>query len=494
MPAQRRHALHIVQAAHKLHGMRRLVLVESARREDFGKVVGHLLAQLAGRLGLTRRLVDALGIAVAQGCGNVVERHADRFAAALDFLSDHLQRDHRLRHKAIVEIHGLGRIGHDLRPRAFLGNDAHDDFHHEPDERQPEQGHSDVERRVGVRDLARNDLDFGARRRNGLNECSECGDEPNEDQASGDVEQAVRHGHALGVAALSDAGKQGRDRGADVVAQQHGNRARQTDNARHAVGAGGGSQVLQHRDGGRAALDDDRHDRAYGNAQNRHVDHLGNHIDEHGTRGQRLHRIAHGLDAQEQKTEAQDAQADALHTLGLGDERNQEADEHERQDVIGDFEGDDLRRDRGADVGAQNDRNGLGQAHQARAHEADRHDRRGARALQHGRRQRAGQNAENRIFSQKGKDILHLFAGDLLQVVAHHIHTEDEDGKAAKKTQGGRKHGVHESVLLSSYGGICMKPSREQYSGRNDSRRLCKCKINAKSRGAKRGAYALLSA
>ncbi|MFR4802958.1 MAG: hypothetical protein ACLT98_06360 [Eggerthellaceae bacterium] len=55
-----------------------------------------------------------------------------------------------------------------------------------------------------------------------------------------------------------------------------------------------------------------------------------------------------------------------------------------------------------------------------------------------------GKHAENG-FSSKGKDALHFLAGDLLQVVAHHIHAENEDGEPAKQAQSGGKRGVHES-------------------------------------------------
>ena len=46
-----------------------------------------------------------------------------------------------------------------------------------------------------------------------------------------------------------------------------------------------------------------------------------------------------------------------------------------------DFDGEDLARDRGPDVGAHDNADGLRQGHEPRVDEADRHDRGGAAAL-----------------------------------------------------------------------------------------------------------------
>ena len=82
----------------------------------------------------------------------------------------------------------------------------------------------------------------------------------------------------------------------------------EADDAR-SIGARRGSEVLQHGDGGAGALHHERHEGAHQNAEHRHARHLGNQVGEHGVLGQRLHDSAHGVDAEEQKPEAEDGGA-----------------------------------------------------------------------------------------------------------------------------------------------------------------------------------------
>ena len=193
----------------------------------------------------------------------------------------------------------------------------------------------------------------------------------------------------------------------------------------------------------------ERHEGAHQNAEHRHARHLGNQVGEHGILGQRLHDSAHGVDAEEQKSEAEDGGADVLHLSLLGELHDEEAHEHDAEHVIGQLEGDDLRRDGGADVRAHDDGDGLTQPHETSRHETDGHDRGGAGALQHRRGQCTGQNAEEGVLRHGGQNGTHAFASRLLQVVAHEVHAVQEQGQTAEQPQPDLQQFFHLCVSFS---------------------------------------------
>ncbi len=286
---------------------------------------------------------------------------------------------------------------------------------------------------MGIRNLTRDDLQLGPRR-DGRDDAGEGTDEPHEQQAPRQVEDAVGQGHPLGVSRLPDGGHKRRNAGAQVVAQQNGNGAVQTNDA-SAVNARLSREVLQHGDGGAGALHYHRHEGAHQHAQQRHAHHLGNHVGEDRVRGQGLHNAAHGVDAQEQQTEAKDGAAAQLDVLLLRQAHDDKAHEHDGQHVVGQLEGDDLRRDGGADVRAHDDGDGLAQFHQPCRHETDGHNRGGAGALQHCRSHRASQHADNGVLGDRRQNGAHAVARSILQAAAHEVHTVEKNGQTAQKAQ-----------------------------------------------------------
>ena len=273
-------------------------------------------------------------------------------------------------------------------------------------------------------------------------------------------------GHALGVAGLADGGEKRRDGGAQIVAEQDGNGALQADDA-GSIDARRGGEVLQHGDSGAGALHHERHEGAHQNAEHRHARHLGNHVGEHGVLGQGLHDSAHGVDAEEQKPEAEDGGADVLHLALLGELHDEEAHKHDAEHVIGQLEGDDLRCDGGADVRAHDNGNGLAQPHEARSHKTDGHDRGGAGALQHRRGQRTGQNAEEGVLRHGGQNGAHALASCLLQVVAHEVHAVQEQGQTAEQSQPDLQQFFHLCVSFSR-----PAPPRDRHGGAPRARRF----------------------
>ncbi len=84
-------------------------------------------------------------------------------------------------------------------------------------------------------------------------------------------------------------------------------------------------------------------------------------------------------------------------------------DKYNRVNVIADLKGDQLGSHGGADVGAENNGNCLGKAHQACAYKSDDHDGGGGAALQDRGDQRAGQGAHDRVSGQEAQDAFFIF-------------------------------------------------------------------------------------
>ena len=278
----------------------------------------------------------------------------------------------------------------------------------------------------------------------------------------------MRHGGALRVARLPDTGQECRDGGADVVAEQDGDGSLEAQHAGHAVGAGLRGEALQHRDGGAGALHDQRHHGARRNAERGDILHLVDHRQEHLALRERLHDRAHGVDAHEQQAEREHGLADVLDAFVLRREPHDEADEHDEPDVVAELERHELRGHGGADVGAEYDGDGLAQRHEARADEADGHDRGGAGALQHSGGHRARQHAQHRVRGEHGQDRLHLGAGGLLQALGHHVHAEQEHGQSAEQAEHGFHRSVHAGLPFAS--SVASAHARESKGYRADGK------------------------
>jgi hypothetical protein len=86
---------------------------------------------------------------------------------------------------------------------------------------------------------------------------------------------------------------------------------------------------------------------------------------------QRGHRLAHDAHAVEDQPQSHHHGTVVPALALLGRERHGEADGDHGQRCLGDVERHDLRRERGADIGAEDDADRLGHGHEAGADEAD---------------------------------------------------------------------------------------------------------------------------
>ena len=170
--------------------------------------------------------------------------------------------------------------------------------------------------------------------------------------------------------ARADAGKDGRDACADVLAEQHIDRAVKTDQP-------AGSQRLQDADRSAGRLDDRGEYRACQDADQR-IGERSHQLDERRFLTQRQHRCAHHVHADEQHAQSRQDRADVLDLHALDEYDQRHADKRDERRDGTDIKRDELTGDGGADVGAHDDPYRLGQRHHARVDEAHDHDRRGA--------------------------------------------------------------------------------------------------------------------
>ena len=110
------------------------------------------------------------------------------------------------------------------------------------------------------------------------------------------------------------------------------------------------------------------------------------------------------LEAEEQEAEPEEGLPDVLQHPPPRDERGREAEADQERRVVGDAEGDELDRERRADVGAQDHAERLAESHEARGDEADQHERRGRRRLDDRGDRRARDDGEDPVARQPGQE------------------------------------------------------------------------------------------
>ncbi len=242
-------------------------------------------------------------------------------------------------------------------------------------------------------------------------------------------------GRALRILRLIERREHRRDGRADVVAEQHRNRAGKADDGMHAVRSRLLRDVLEHRDRGRRALRNQRHRAADQQTENRNVRHTLNHRRKHRALRKRLHDRPHRLNAEKQQPKAENRPADRLDLPGFPGKIHQKSGGNDDPDIVAQLKRNELRSHGRSNVGTENHGNCLRQRHQTCAHEADRHDRGRRRALQHRGHQGARQHAHHRVDRQHAEDLLHLLPRRTLQVVAHHRHAVQKNRQAAQQPE-----------------------------------------------------------
>ena len=194
-----------------------------------------------------------------------------------------------------------------------------------------------------------------------------------ENYGADDVEQQVDNCGAFCVAAGADGSQNSCNTSADILAEQDINCAAQIDNA--ALG-----QSLQNTDRSRRGLNDSRKDSTGQNAENR-VGETGHQRHKRFGITQRHHRTAHHFHADKQNAEAGNDLSPMACLRIFEKHHKRHTDESKQRRQFTYIERNQLAGNRGADIGAHDDPNGLAQRHHAGVDKAYHHNRRGRGGL-----------------------------------------------------------------------------------------------------------------
>ena len=307
-----------------------------------------------------------------------------------------------------------------LRGVLFRQKNAHD-AHHARGQGQPQHRAAQIEQGVGVGDLPGQ---HGALRpvgRDQPHQRGELGQQQPAHRCPGQVEQRMGRRQTFGVPALPHRCQHRRDGGADVVPQQHRDGSRKAQQA-PAVRPGAGGRLLQHRNGGGAALHGKGHAQPCQQAQAGAVPHLGHPLPEHRPCCQRLHGLGHDRDALKQQAERKQRLPGCVQTPAP---REPEQQPRHQQQIPGipQPEGQQLRGDRGADVGPEHHRHGPLQGQQPGPHKAQHQHRDRRAALHHRRDRRPREHPGQRVGREPGKGLPQGVPRRLLQSVREGVHT-----------------------------------------------------------------------
>ena len=309
-----------------------------------------------------------------------------------------------------IEIGGVAAVD-----AVRVGNDPAYERRKRLDEGQEEKGVADVEHGVGVGYL----MPDGRGR--SLDEAYPERHERQPDAHAYDVEQHVGRAGLTRGASRAERREHRRDRGADVVAENDGNGRFQ-----------GNESLRAERDGqahgGGTRLHKQREKHARGKAEQRIVAEGEENI---LPVAQESHGTFHGLHAYEEQAEAEQTFPEMLELSGRTDENEQHPHDDEQICQILDPEGQNLSRDRGADVGAHDDADGLGKIHETGVHEAHRHDGGRAAALNDHGDGRTQKNAQNGRFRKHAYDAAQSLAGHHLQGFADELDGVEKNSHAA---------------------------------------------------------------
>ena len=327
----------------------------------------------------------------------------------------------------------------------FLGTpEAREQKSGEPVGKRPDEEHAeDVEDGVEQRQL-------GGRRRiqpeqfaHGTEQAEQPGQQQQGDDTGQHVEQNMRCRRALGIRRGANGGEQGRYRGADVGADNHGSRRLDAHQA-----------ALRRREGnhqrGRRGL----HQHGHQDADKNHGDDADRPfpVRQPEIGGGTGEGVLEQVDAKEEHAEASQCrtQCGAPGALAGQAQQHAKADQRQREDVDAELhadQGDQPAGHRRPDVGAEQHPQGLAEGEQAGIDEADGGHRHRARRLHGDRHQCAGGQAAQAGLGGPGKYPLQRRPGGQLEAVGHQPHAEQEEADTASQTaeQGQQVHGVRPS-------------------------------------------------
>ena len=257
--------------------------------------------------------------------------------------------------------------------------------------------------------------------------------EEGEDDCAEAVEQEMDDRGAAGVFGRADGGKERRDAGADVGAD---------DDEVHAVARAADDDPArsEHDDDARdrrGGLDERRDDRADDDEKDGILDRF-----EYGS--DRIfdevvpHRLGHIRKSDKDEPEPRKNGADGLDVVLLAQHHHERADDRQKEEELGNVdrtERGDPCRDRGADVGAHDDGGRLKERHDARVDEADDHDGRCGRALDDRRDGRADAHARNTVIRRLVEQIFEASVRKTGHTLGHDLHPDEEAPHAAEHLQ-----------------------------------------------------------
>lgn len=153
-------------------------------------------------------------------------------------------------------------------------------------------------------------------------------------------------------------------------------------------------------------------------------------VHEGGKRSEGPQFIAHHRHAEENQPEAENRRSPAFHDAVFGD-HDEETNGNSRKRQPGKIERNDLRSHRGSDIRTENDSDRLPQSQKPRVDEADHHDSRCTRRLDHRSDNGSGENGNQTVARKILKELLHVLARDLLKPVRHQLHSEYEESQSS---------------------------------------------------------------
>lgn len=426
---------HVEQVAHHP-----AVLLGQVHGVDFDQVAGDVVVEVVHDLLILLDELLRLLVGGEEGQHRQLEIVAGDVGHPLHLL-DHLgHRDGRGAQNALVQK----MEPHLLIFRILAGDQLLGQLDQQLGEGEHDDGGDDVEADVGVGNLH---LRIIGQPHDEFRIMKQQTDGDEQDGAD-DVEHQVHHGRPLAGPVGADGGEHGRGAGADVLAEEDEDDARQGDRA-----AGGQGLDDAHRGGG--GLDDRREHRARQDSQHR-VGELDHQLAERRHLPQGHHGAGHALHAGEQDAEAHDDHAQMLQEFLLDEHHEDHADKNQhRRDGV-DFQPDEEAGHRGANVGPHDDIHRLLELKQPGVEEADHHDGGGRGGLDGPGDHHAHQNAQQWVGGDFLQQPLEAGARHQLQAVAHQLHAEQEHPQPAEQ-------GQHMRIVQANTP-LCLPPRRQKPS------------------------------
>ena len=288
----------------------------------------------------------------------------------------------------------------------------------------------DLEGEVGEGNVSAERAGVAAGAGNHPDECLDLwGEEKQEDEHQNraeDIEQKMDQGSTLRVLLARNGRENCARAGTDVAAEDDEHADAKVHEALRA-------HDDENRDGHRRGLHNGGNDKAEEHAKHR-VRERSKEVDHRRDITECTHGTRHGGDADKQKAEAHDDFAGLFHHLIWDEVHHDRAREHKDRGDRGKAEGHEQCRHGGTDIRTEDDTASIAEGHQPGIHEGDDHHGGGAGGLDHGGEEQSDQEARQPVTREGFENGAELRTSDLLDAMAHHIHSRDEQAETSQKT------------------------------------------------------------